>query len=73
MTEAEAHQQELEHQQWLAEVEEIKSAMRKNHGKFAGLVSSIRDSVDELELEIVVKDLLEALEEYEELKRRINA
>ena len=72
MTAAEAHQQDLEHQQWLAEMNEIKADMQKNHGKFAGIARSIRDSNSDSVVEVALKYISEALEEYEELNRRFN-
>ena len=72
MTAAEAHQQDLEHQQWLAEFDHIKSDMQKNHGKFIGIARSIRDTKSDSVIEVALQYLSETLEEYEELNRRFN-
>lgn len=72
MTAAEAHQQDLEHQQWLLEFDAIKSAMQRNHGKFIGIARSIRDSSSDTMVDVALQYLSEALEDYEELNRRFN-
>lgn len=72
MTAAEAHQQELEHQQWKLELDQIKLDMQKNHGKFVGIARSIRDNSSDSTVEVALQYLSEALEEYEELNRRFN-
>lgn len=73
MTAAEAHQQELEHQQWSQELEELKLAMRKNHGKFVGIARSIRDNNDDTAIEVALEYMAEALEEYKQLEEKMYA
>ena len=72
MTDAEFHQQELEHQQLLEELKEIKAAMNRNHGKMIGIARFIRDSSNNEEyVERGIKELLVVLQEYEDLNKRM--
>ena len=70
MTDCQAHAQEQE-QQEIEELRELKRLMSVNHGKMLGCAQTIRDANgDDDYIRIAVKSLLEALEEYEDLKRR---
>lgn len=72
MTAAEFHQQQLEQQEQeeLQVIDTVKS-MLHNHAKMIACAQTIKDSKkDPLYVEIAVKNLLEALEEYESLTRR---
>ncbi len=70
MTAAEFHQQQLE-QQEQEELDTVK-LQSNNHSAMIAAAYTIRDSKkDPLYLEIAVNGLLKALEEYEQLKRRM--
>lgn len=70
MTAAEYHQQQLEQQQM--DYNEIKRALVANHGKLIGAAHTLRDSKeDPTYVRIVIKSVLEALDEYETLMRRM--
>ena len=73
MTAAEYHQQQLEQQEMeLLNYSEIKRALVANHGRFLGAAQTIRDSkLDPHYVRIAVNSILEALEEYETLMRRM--
>ena len=70
MTDCQAHAQQQE-QQEIEELRELKRLLRQNHGKMLGCAQTIRDANgDDDYITIAVKSLLEALEEYEDIKRR---
>lgn len=72
MTDAEFHQQQLEHQQWMEEMEAVAKGMSLNHAQFVGAVRFIRDNArGERDIQDAIKYLLRALEEYEQLNRRM--
>ena len=65
MTAAEYHQQQLEQQEW-------ESDLNKNHGKFVGVARFIRDNAyGERDVQDAIKYLMQVLEDYEQLNRRI--
>lgn len=65
MTAAEYHQQQLEQQEW-------ESDSNKNHGKFVGVARFIRDNArGERDVQDALKYLMQVLEDYEQLNRRI--
>jgi len=71
MTDCQAHQQELEQQEQEDSVWERARLMAQNHGKMIGCAQTIRDANgDDDYITIAVKSLLQALEEYEDIKRR---
>jgi hypothetical protein len=71
MTDAQAHQQELEQQEQEDSIWERARLMAKNHGKMIGCAQTIRDSSgDEDYVRIAVKYLLEALKEHDDIMRR---
>jgi len=76
MTDCQAHaqqqeQQELEELREIKKLREVKRLMSVNHGKMLGCAQTIRDANgDDDYIRIAVKSLLEALEEYEDIKRR---
>ena len=70
MTAAEYHQQQLEQQEM--DYKEIHNAIAANHGRLLGAAHTIRDSkLDPHYVRIAVNSILEALEEYETLMRRM--
>jgi hypothetical protein len=70
MTAAEYHQQQLEQQEM--DYKEINNAIAANHGRLLGAAHTIRDSkLDPHYVRIAVNSILEALEEYETLMRRM--
>jgi len=70
VTDCQAHAQQQE-QQEIEELRELKRLMSVNHGKMLGCAQTIRDANgDDDYITIAVKSLLEALEEYEDIKRR---
>lgn len=72
MTAEEFHQQQLEHQEYMEELHAIKKAMESNHGKFVGVATWIRDYAKTAsDKELAVERLLEVLEEYNQIERRI--
>ena len=72
MTDCQAHAQQQEQEQQETEaLWQRQRLMSGNHGKMIGCAQTIRDANgDDDYIRIAVKSLLEALEEYEELKRR---
>jgi len=55
----------------MEELRELKRLMSVNHGKMLGCAQTIRDANgDDDYITIAVKSLLQALEEYEDIKRR---
>ena len=72
MTAAEYHQQQLEQQEQEMDYKEIHNAIAANHGRLLGAAHTIRDSkLDPHYVRIAVNSILEALEEYEILMRRM--
>lgn len=72
MTAAEAHQQQLEQQQWYEDLENIQSDFRKNHGKFLGVARFIRDNAcGERDVQDAIKYLMQVLEEHDQIQRRL--
>ena len=70
MTAAEYHQQQLEQQEM--DYKELHRALTANHGRLLGAAHTIRDSkLDPHYVRIAVNSILEALEEYETLMRRM--
>lgn len=68
MTDAEHYQQQLEQQEM--EYEDLRRALQNNHSKFVAVAYTIRDTKQDPEyVRICVKYLLEALEDYEQLRR----
>ena len=64
MTDAEHHQQQLEHQEWEHDVE-------MNHAKFIGVAQFIRDNArGERDIQDAIKRIMKLLEDYEKLTRR---
>jgi hypothetical protein len=61
----EHHQQQLERQEWEHDVE-------MNHARFVGAVQFIRDNArGERDIQDAIKHLMQLLEEYEQLNRRV--
>lgn len=72
MTAAEAHQQQLEQQQWYEDLENIQSDFNKNHGKFLGVARFIRDNArGERDVQDAIKYLMQVLEEHDQIQRRL--
>jgi carbonic anhydrase len=72
MTAAEAHQQQLEQQQWYEDLENIRSDFNKNHGKFLGVARFIRDNArGERDVQDAIKYLMQVLEEHDQIQRRL--
>lgn len=67
---AEMHQQQSELEQYAEELRDVMAKMRLNHGRIIGILRFYRDDGGE-HSEIVIKSLLEALEEFEDLNRRV--
>jgi hypothetical protein len=68
MTAAEFHQQQLEQQE--QEYLDLRRALQDNHSKFIAVAYTIRDTKqDPSYVKSCVKYLLEALEDYEQLRR----
>jgi hypothetical protein len=68
MTAAEFHQQQLEQQE--QEYLDLRRALQDNHAQFVAVAYTLRDSKqDPNYVKICVKFLLEALDEYEQLRR----
>ena len=72
MTDCQAHAQQQEQEQQETEaLWERQRLMSSNHGKMLGCAQTIRDANgDDDYITIAVKSLLQALEEYEDIKRR---
>ena len=71
MTAAEAHQQELEHQEWKEKFDEIESEIRRNHGKFAGVAITLRNATGQKDVDQALELLEKLLVEFESLERRL--
>lgn len=72
MTAEEFHQQQLEHQEYLESIRSIKNDMNSNHGKMVGVATWIRDYAKTAsDKELGIERLLEVLEEYSAIERRI--
>lgn len=72
MTAAEAHQQQLEQQQWYEDLENIRSDFNKNHGKLLGVAMFIRDNArGERDVQDAIKYLMQVLEEHDQIQRRL--
>lgn len=72
MTDAEFHQQQLEHQEYLESIRNISKDMNSNHGKMVGVATWIRDYAKTTsDKELGIERLLEVLEEYNAIERRI--
>ncbi len=72
MTDAEFHQQQLEHQEYLESLKSIKDDMNSNHGKMVGVATWLRDYAKTAsDKELAMEYLLEALEEYNTIERRV--
>ena len=72
MTAEEFHQQQLEHQEYLESIRSIKNDMNSNHGKMVGVATWVRDYAKAAsDKELGIERLLEVLEEYNAIERRI--
>lgn len=72
MNAAEFHQQQLEHQEYLESIKSIKDDMNSNHGKMVGVATWLRDYAKTAsDKELAIEYLLEALEEYNAIERRV--
>ena len=72
MTAAEHHQQMLEHEQYLEELKAVRKGMDTNHAQFVGVARFIKSNArGERDIQDAIKYLLQTLEEYEQLNRRI--
>jgi hypothetical protein len=72
MNAAEFHQQQLEHQEYLESLKSIKDDMNSNHGKMVGVATWLRDYAKTAsDKELAIEYLLEALEEYNTIERRV--
>ena len=72
MTAEEFHQQQLEHQEYLESIRSIKNDMNSNHGKMVGVATWVRDYAKTAsDKELGIERLLEVLEEYNAIERRI--
>ena len=72
MNAGEYHQQQLEQQQWMEEMQAVAKGMNLNHAHFVGVARFIRDNArGERDIQDAIKYILRALEEYETLDRRM--
>jgi len=74
MNAAEFHQQELEHQQWLEELEKCDEELKTNHGLIINQIRYLRDFIPTgYEKEAVIDRLLDLLGDFENINRKMRS